>query len=139
MPETIHLVVLTPEKKVLDTSVDQVALPGLDGELGILPGHTELVSQLKPAGLLTYTAGDARNEIVINDGFAEIGPQRVVVLADEAARPDEIDAARSLELKKKAEHKLARALYEPDIDVAGALIELEKATVELQVAERKKG
>lgn len=138
MAESIHLVVLTPERKVLDANVDRVELPGLDGELGILPGHTELVSQLKPAGLLTYGVGETKGEMVISDGFAEVGPQRVVVLANQAAKPEEIDLGRSLEMKKQAEQKLIRALSDPDVDIVMATVELEKATIELQLAEKKK-
>lgn len=121
---------------MFDAGVDKVEIPGLDGELGILPGHTELVSQLKPAGLLTYTIGDAKGEIAISDGFVEVSPNRVVVLADEASKPEDIDLVRALELKKRAEQTLARALSDPDIDVVRAMVELERASIELQVGER---
>lgn len=139
MAETIHLLVLTPERKVLDAAVERVEVPGFDGELGILPGHTELVSQLKPAGLLTYTIGETKGEIAISDGFVEVSPHQVVVLADQASRPEDIDLAQALELKKHAEQKLARALSDPDIDVVRAMIELERASIELQVGERGRG
>ena len=60
----IHLEVVTPERKVFEADVDSVEVPGFDGELGILPGHTELVSKLKPAGLLTYHIGEERGQMV---------------------------------------------------------------------------
>jgi F-type H+-transporting ATPase subunit epsilon len=136
MPERIHLEVVTPERKVLEAEVDRVDVPGLDGELGILPGHTELISQLKPAGLLTYYVNDQKGEMAISDGFVEVSPDRVVVLADKAERPEDIDLKRALEQKEQAERQLQRALSDPDIDIVRASIELERASIELQLAER---
>ena len=66
MADTIHLEIVTPEKMALETDVDSVQIPGLDGELGILPGHTPLISQLKPAGLLTYVQNGATSQLVIS-------------------------------------------------------------------------
>ena len=67
MAERIHLEVVTPERKVFEAEVERVEVPGLDGELGILPGHTELVSLLKPAGLLTYHIGNETGEMTVSD------------------------------------------------------------------------
>ncbi len=136
MPEKIHLEVVTPERKVFESEVDRVDVPGLDGELGILPGHTELISQLKPAGLLTYYINEQKGEMAISDGFVEVSPDRVVVLADKAERPEDIDLKRALEKKELAERQLQRAMSDPDIDVIRATIELERASIELQLAEK---
>ena len=136
MPDKIHLEVVTPERKVFEAEVDRVDVPGLDGELGILPGHTELISQLKPAGLLTYYLNDQKGEMAISDGFVEVSPDRVVVLADKAERPEDIDLRRALEYKEHAERQLQRALSDPDIDIVRATIELERASIELQLAEK---
>jgi F-type H+-transporting ATPase subunit epsilon len=136
MPEKILLQVVTPERKVLEAEVDRVEIPGLDGELGVLPGHTELVSQLKPAGLLTYHIGDQKGEMAISDGFVEISPEKVVVLADNAEKPEDIDLTRALESKERAERQLQKAITDPDVDLVKATIELERATIELQLAER---
>jgi F-type H+-transporting ATPase subunit epsilon len=137
MPDRIHLEVVTPERKVFEAEVDRVEVPGLDGELGILPGHAELISQLKPAGLLTYYIGDEKGKMAISNGFVEVSCDRVTVLADEAARPEEIDLARALELKEQAERQMQRALTDPDIDILRASIELERALIEIQLAEGK--
>ena len=134
----IHLEVVTPERKVLEAEVDRVEVPGLDGELGILPGHTELASQLKPAGLLIYHIGDTKGEMSISDGFVEVSSDRVIVLADRAEKPEEIDLTSALESKKHAEHQLQRALTDPDIDLAHATVELERASIGLQLAERSR-
>ena len=136
MAERIHLEVVTPERKVFEADVDRVEVPGLDGELGILPGHTELVSLLKPAGLLTYHVGNETGEMALSDGFVEVSADRVTVLANKATRPEDIDLASALKTKEHAEQLLQRALADPDADIVKASIELERASVELQLAQR---
>jgi len=136
MPDRIHLEVVTPERKVFEAEVERVEVPGLDGELGILPGHTELISQLKPAGLLTYHIGDEKGEIAISDGFVEISDDHVIILADRAARPEDIDLAEALKLKDEAERELQKALTDPDMDITRATIELDRASIALQIAEK---
>jgi len=139
MAQMIHLEVVTPERKLFEAEVDRVEVPGLDGELGILPGHAELVSELKPAGLLTYHVGEERGQMAISDGFVEISQERVIVLADHAARPEDIDLARALALKEHAERQLQKSLTDPDVDIRRASIEQERACIELQLAGRPVG
>lgn len=136
MAEKLHLEIVTPERKVFEAEVDQVQVPGLNGELGILPGHTELISQLKPAGLLTYHIGGEKGEVAISDGFVEVSPDRVVILADKAERPEDIDLARALELRDLAEQKLQKAMSDSEADIVMALVELERASIEIQLAEK---
>jgi len=136
MAEQIHLEVVTPERKVLEADVDRVEVPGLDGELGILPGHTGLVSLLKPAGLLTYHVGNETGEMAISDGFVEVSSDRVTVLANRATRPEDIDLASALKLKENAEQLLQRALSDPDVDIVRASIELERTSIELNLAQK---
>lgn len=136
MPEKIHLEIVTPESRVFEANVDRVEVPGLDGELGILPGHTELVSQLKPAGLLTYHQGNERGEIAISGGLVEVNSDRIIVLANRATRPEDIDIAQALEIKKQAERHLQKALSDPDMDIVRATIELERASVEILLAQK---
>jgi F-type H+-transporting ATPase subunit epsilon len=136
MAERIHLEVVTPERKVLETDVERVEVPGLDGELGILPGHTELVSLLKPAGLLTYHIGNEVGEMALSDGFVEISADRVTVLANKATRPEDIDLASALRTREQAEQRLQKALADPDADIVRASIELERASVELLIAQK---
>ena len=130
MAERIHLEVVTPERKVFEADVERVEVPGLNGELGILPGHTELVSLLKPAGLLTYHIGNETG------GFVEVSADRVTVLANKATRPEDIDLASALRTKERAEQLLQRALADPDADIVRAGIELERASVELLIAQK---
>jgi F-type H+-transporting ATPase subunit epsilon len=134
--DLIHLEVVTPERKVFEADVESVEVPGLDGELGILPGHTELVSLLKPAGLLTYHLGNESGEMAVSDGFVEVNADRVTVLANKATRPEDIDLASALKTKEQAEQRLQRALNDADADVIRAGIELERASVELHIAQK---
>src|SRR5437016_8872015 len=113
MRDRIHLEVVIPERKVFEADVDRVEVPGLDGEIGILPGHAALISQLKPAGLLTYHIGEEKGEIAISDGFVEISDDRVIVLADRAARPEDINLTEALKLKDIAERQFQKALTDP--------------------------
>jgi F-type H+-transporting ATPase subunit epsilon len=136
MADRIHLEVVTPERRVLEADVERVEIPGFDGELGILPGHTELVSLLKPAGLLTYHIGNETGEMAISDGFVEVAGDRVTVLANKASRPEDIDLATALKTKERAEQLLQRALADPDADILRAAIELERASVELTIAQK---
>jgi F-type H+-transporting ATPase subunit epsilon len=136
MADRIHLEVVTPERKVFEADVESVEVPGLDGELGILPGHTELVSLLKPAGLLTYHIGNEVGEMALSDGFVEVSADRVTVLANKATRPEDIDLASALKTKEQAEQRLQKALADPDADIVRASIELERASVELLIAQK---
>ena len=122
MAEKIQLEVVTPERRVLAEPVDMVTVPGLGGELGILPGHTPLISQLQ-TGVLTYVSG----------GFVEVRDDHVSVLADVAERPEEIDAARAKLSRDKLEKQLnAWSGSEEDFEVAKA--KLDRSMVRLQLA-----
>jgi F-type H+-transporting ATPase subunit epsilon len=136
MPERLHLEVVTPERKVFETEVDRVEIPGLDGEMGVLPGHAALISLLKPAGLLTYHIGEENGSIAISDGFVEISDDRVIVLADRAARPEEIDLTQALKRKEEAEKEYQKAIADPEKDVDKASVELERATMIAQIADK---
>ncbi len=134
----IRLEVVTPERKVIDEDVDSVEVPGLDGELGILPGHTELVSMLKPAGLLTYHKGDQKGQIVISGGYVEVGPKLVTVLADSASTPEEIDLTQVIAERERAEKLLQQAMNDSSqFNLDEAMAKLERANLQKQLAESK--
>ncbi|PYP87824.1 MAG: ATP synthase F1 subunit epsilon [Blastocatellia bacterium AA13] len=138
MARGIHLRIFTPGQKVLDAEVDRVEVPALDGEIGVLPGHTELVSLLKPAGLLTYHVGETKEEIAISDGFFEVGPDSVLIMADEASRPEDIDLAKALEAKELAEQLVGKSNTDSSIDVTRALVDLERAMIAYNLANRSR-
>jgi len=137
MPDTIHLEVITPDRLVLETDVTSVQIPGLNGELGILPGHAFLVSQLRPAGLLTYVTNGASTSLAVSEGFVEVTPETVKVLAEMAERPEDIDVNRAIAAKERAERELARAAADATVDSARAAAELERAEIRIQIASRK--
>ena len=104
MPLELHIV--TPEKKIFSDLVDNVYLPGADGELGILPQHAGLVTALKP-GELRYAYHGTTQTLAIGSGFAEVTQTKVVVLTDSAYGESEIDEANVEAAIKRAQEKLA--------------------------------
>ena len=132
MAEQIQLEVVTPERRVLSEAVDSVTVPGMNGELGILPGHTPLISQLQ-TGVLSYSKGGATERLHVSGGFVEVNADRVSVLAEIAERPEEIDAARARLAREHAEKTLSAFTgTEEDFEVARA--RLERSVVRLQLA-----
>jgi F-type H+-transporting ATPase subunit epsilon len=132
MPEQIQLEVVTPERRVLSVPVDSVNVPGLNGELGILPGHTPLISQLQ-TGVLSYVQNGTTHRLHVSGGFVEVNADRVSVLAEIAERPEEIDAARARLAREHAEKTLSAFTgTEEDFEIARA--RLERNVVRLQLA-----
>jgi F-type H+-transporting ATPase subunit epsilon len=130
MPLTLDII--TPERNLLSESVDYVTVPGAGGELGILPGHTPLISQLQ-TGVLTYAQGSASKRLHVSGGFVEVRDDRVSVLADLAERPEEIDAARARLAREHAEKTLS-AFSGTEEDFERARAELERSMVRIQLA-----
>jgi F-type H+-transporting ATPase subunit epsilon len=136
LPDSIELVVVTPERQLLKESVSKVNVPGANGCLGILPGHAPLITELG-IGELTYqrkNSGDVEHLAIIS-GFAEVLGDRVSVLAETAERPEEIDVARAEEAKKRAEERLAEAARNPEVNWDRASVALQRAVTRLRVAE----
>jgi F-type H+-transporting ATPase subunit epsilon len=133
MADKIQLEIVTPEKVALREAVDEVVAPGRDGELGILPDHTPLISQLK-TGILSYRQGSDRKQLHVSGGFIEVQADRVSVLSDIAERPDEIDVERAERAKDRAEKRLASR--GDDLDFDRAELKLQRALVRLQLGGR---
>lgn len=132
MAEKIQLEVVTPERRVLAESVDMVTVPGLGGELGILPGHTPLISALQ-TGVLTYVQDGKNYPLHVSGGFVEVRDDHVSVLAEVAERPEEIDAARAKRARERAEKQLHGSSGSgEDFEIARA--KLERSVVRLQLA-----
>src|ERR671916_447466 len=128
----LQLDVITPERRLLSEQVDAATVPGLDGELGILPGHTPLISQLQ-TGVLSYTQGGTTHRLHVSGGFVEVNDDRVSVLAEVAEHPEEIDAARARMAREHAEKTLSTwSGTEEDFEKARA--KLERSVVRLQLA-----
>lgn len=132
MAEQLQLEIVTPERRVLAEVVDAVQLPTLSGELGILPGHTPLISQLQ-TGVLAYTRGGASQQLHVSGGFVEVNTDRVSVLAEIAERPEEIDAAQARSERDEAE-KILNNVNSSEEDAASARERFDRAQVRLQLA-----
>ena len=123
LPTKISLTVVTRERKIVDVQVDEVILPGYNGELGILPGHTPLLALLK-IGELRYRSGTTVNRLVISWGFAEVLPDRVIVLAERGFLPAEIDRAAAEQERIAAEKELAYlSSHDPEFALVEARLE----------------
>ncbi|HXH65914.1 MAG TPA: F0F1 ATP synthase subunit epsilon [Candidatus Limnocylindrales bacterium] len=138
LPESIQLIVVTPERQLLRESVVEVTVPGLEGQLGILPGHAPLMTELG-IGELSYKTSTLSQPMVLAvvRGFAEVLPDRVTVLAETAERAEEIDLARAEEAKARAEKRLAAG--DPNIDWDRANIALQRSLIRLQIARKYRG
>lgn len=134
MADKIQLEVVTPERRVLAEPVDIVTVPGLGGELGILPGHTPLISQLQ-TGVLTYVQDGKSFQLHVSGGFVEVRDDHVSVLAEVAERPEEIDAARARASREKFEKQL-NAWSGSEEDFEEVKTELDRSIVRLQLAGR---
>jgi len=155
MPDAIQLVIVTPERQLLSFSVSEVTLPGAEGELGVLPGHAPLITELG-IGELTYRGArdpaparpttdetveqkfgleDWQPHVAIIRGFAEILGDRVTVLAETAERPGEIDLERAKAALERAEKRIAGGPATQDIDWDRATAALQRALVRVKVAE----
>jgi F-type H+-transporting ATPase subunit epsilon len=135
-PDAIQLVIVTPERQLLSERVVEVTLPGADGELGVLPGHAPLITELGIGELRYRTAGGAMSDpIAVIRGFAEVLQDRVSVLAETAERAEEIDIERAKAALERAEKRIAAGAGATDIDWDRATAALQRAMVRLKVAE----
>ncbi len=135
MPDTFKLEIVTPEKQVVkDVAAEEAQIPGLDGYLGILPGHAPLITELK-CGPLTYRAGGTTYTLAVAWGFAEVLPDKVTILAETVERPQEIDVPRAEKSKIRAEERLKSNNPETDYDRAEDA--LQRAETRIQVASEK--
>ena len=136
MPETVKLDIVTAEKVVFSEDVEIVTVPGVQGELGILPHHTNLMTTLTAGELKVKHSGEELF-MAISGGFLEVRPDRIIILADAAERDTEIDLARAEEAKKRAQERLAH-LGVPGLDVARAEAALSRSMTRLKVAQKRR-
>src|SRR5262244_1551410 len=130
LPDSIQLVVVTPERQLLRDKVVEVELPGADGYLGVLPGHAPLITELGVGELTYQTAGGGETTVLaVLRGFAEVLPDRVTVLAETAERAAEIDLARAEAALARAEKRLAS--HETNLDWDRATVALQRALIRI--------
>ena len=136
--KTFRLEIVSAERSLFSGEANFVVVPGVDGELGIFPNHTPLLTKIKP-GTLKFQSKDEAQETLffVAGGFLEVQPTVVTVLADTVVRGEEIDQARAEEARRKAEEAISRA-PEDKIALATAQAELSYAMAELRTLQKYK-
>ena len=125
----------TPNRLIVSEEVEEVVAPGVEGYFGVLPGHTPFLASLQ-SGEVAYRVGRVEQYLAVTGGFAEVRGDRVVVLADNAERPEEIDRERAERARQRAERRLAGKADE-EIDYTRAVAALSRALTRLHVASRQ--
>ena len=136
--KTFQLEIVSAERSLFSGEANFVVVPGVDGELGIFPNHTPLLTKIKP-GTLKFHAKDESEETLffVAGGFLEVQPTVVTVLADTVVRGEEIDQARAEEARRIAEEAISKA-PEDKIALATAQAELSYAMAELRTLQKYK-
>jgi F-type H+-transporting ATPase subunit epsilon len=132
--ERLTLELATPTRMVVAETVDEVVVPGSEGYFGVLPGHAPLLATLG-IGELTYRIGREERHVAVSGGFAEVRNDKVIVLADTAELPQDIDRARAERARDRAEQRLSGRMQE-ETDYARAAAALARALTRIQVASR---
>jgi F-type H+-transporting ATPase subunit epsilon len=135
MAHTIHVDVVSAETSIFSGEAEFVALPGEAGELGIYPKHTPLITRIKPGAVRIKVSGQAEEEFVfVAGGILEVQPNAVTVLADTAIRGHDLDEAKALDAKKKAEEAMSNK--DAKMDYAQAQAELMTAVAQLAAIQK---
>ena len=131
----LKLEIVSPERMVYSDDVDMVIVPGRNGQLGILPHHTPLISSLG-VGELRIKKSGTEESMLISGGFVEVRPDKVIVMADLAEHSDEIDEAKAVEARKRAEAQLGE-VHDP-VDIARVRAALQTALMRERIATRRR-
>ena len=131
---TVHVDIVSAEESIFSGLAEFVVLPGEAGELGIMPGHTPLLTRIKP-GVVRVKTQDGHEELVfVAGGMLEVQPNLVTVLADTAIRGKDLDEAKALDAKKKAEEALQNKTSQ--LEYANAQAELAEAIAQLAAIQK---
>jgi len=130
MAHTIHVDVVSLVESIYSGEAEFVVLPGVMGELGVYPKHTPLITQIKPGAVRIKVPGQEEEQIVfVQGGFLEVQPDVVTVLSDTAIRAHDLDEAKALEAKQRAEEAMQNKTSKEEVaraegELAGALAQL---------------
>jgi F-type H+-transporting ATPase subunit epsilon len=133
----LKLEIVTPEREAFSEEVDSTVIPGIDGELGLLPAHAPLVTILQP-GELAYTKDGETHHLAVGEGFVEVSGDTVSVMADVALSEDEIDESAVEEALKRAEEALAGTSHEDQENFAALQAVIAKSMAQLRVKRRRR-
>jgi F-type H+-transporting ATPase subunit epsilon len=131
---TFLLEIVTPERKVYAEQVNMIVVKGVAGELGILPHHIPLVTPLKVAPV-HIKQGNTDEYIAVSGGFMEVGKDKVIILAESAERPGDIDVERAKAAKARAQGRISDKAEH--IDFHRAEVALQKAVMRIEVGEKR--
>jgi F-type H+-transporting ATPase subunit epsilon len=127
------LEIVTPHGLVFSGNVDEVTATGTDGEFGVLPGHAHLATILE-IGILICRVGSEKRFFFINQGYAEVGPDKVFILADSAEASEDIDVERAKAAMKRTEERLAKS---EQYDFQRAASAIQRSTTRIQITKMK--
>ncbi len=134
MAMTMHVDIVSAEAEIFSGTAEMVFAPGVMGELGILPRHTPLLTTLRPGEVRVKLAGGEEESFYVSGGMLEIQPHVVTILSDTALRAHDLDEAKALEAKQRAEDAMGDKTAE--FDYAKAQAELAEAVAQLQAIQR---
>ena len=134
MASTVFCSIVSAEQEIFAGQVEMVVASGTIGELGILPGHTPLLSGVKPGPVRLILEGGEEQTFFASGGFIEVQPTSITILADTAMRADDLDEAEALEAKKKAELELSG--QRSDIDFARFTADLQEQAAMLRTIQK---
>jgi len=132
----IRIDIVTAERLVFSGDADLVVVPGVDGEMAILPHHASLMTMIQP-GEVRIKMGTEEYYLAVSGGFLEVKPERITILADAAERADEIDIARAEAAKRRAEERLTSRTA-AEVSGISAEAALRRALIRLRVAQKKR-
>jgi len=128
----------TPTRMLVSVDADEIVAPGVEGYFGVLPGHAAFLTNLAPGDVM-YRSGQSEHHLAVLGGFAEVTAERVMILAENAERPEEIDRERAERARQRAEMRLqgkSPGGSQEEVDFARALAALTRALTRLQIANR---
>jgi F-type H+-transporting ATPase subunit epsilon len=136
MAETLKLEIVTPEGKAFSEDVEMVTLTGVEGEMGILPEHTRLMTQMMPGELVVRSAGRERF-LAVGEGLVAVEARRVSILTDMAVTAESIDEAKAEEARRRAEARLREKISAEEVASTNAA--LARSLAQLKVRRRRRG
>lgn len=135
MAEKIKIEIVTPDALVVSAEVDEITASGTEGEFGVLPGHCHMLSSLK-VGAVNYKDGSVIKHLALGGGYAEVGPEKVTILAETAEFAEDIDVERANKTLAASE-ELLKTLSTEDDGYEDCLISIEKAQTRIETAEKQ--
>jgi F-type H+-transporting ATPase subunit epsilon len=135
MAEKIKIEIVTPDSLVVSAEVDEITASGTEGEFGVLPGHCHMLSSLK-VGAVSYKDGSAVKHLALGGGYAEVGPEKVTILAETAEFAEDVDLERANKALATSEELLKTLSMEED-GYDECILSIEKAQTRIETAAKR--